>query len=187
MYTNPHNIFLTLKELLEANAASINQCVHVFQPKRSLTLLEGIRNTLPESAYPSFEIEATTGANQWATTRAQRPRYELSCMLTTRTQAEKLHHEYITTLATRITEIMTSPENLQLQVENESRWDPTGGLVGTFFTDSLVENVSYSAQHEGTIRVAEFAWFALIHEPFPESKWDVGSPDMPTILRPKVV
>jgi hypothetical protein len=146
-----------------------------------------MRPTLPVDAYPSFEIEPTTGSNQWGTTRAQRPRYQLQMTLTTRTDRIELHVEYITTIATRLVEILTSPENLQLQVLNETKWSPYHGLSDTYILDSLVENVTYNSQFEGTIRTCEFDWFALIHEPFPESKWQVGWPDAPTILRPKVI
>lgn len=187
MYTNPSNIIDTIIALLERNADGINQCVQIYQPNRNLCVLKGMRPVLPVDAYPSFEIEPTSGSNQWGTTRAQRPRYSLSMTLTTRTDNIKLHVEYITTIATRLTEILTSPENLQLRVLNESKWSFNQGLVDTHFLDSLVENVTYNSLFEGTIRTCEFDWFSTIHETFPESKWQVGNPDNPTILRPKVI
>jgi hypothetical protein len=138
-------------------------------------------------AYPSFELEPTSAANQWATTRAQRPRYSLQCTLTTRTDNESLHVAYIGTLAQVLVAIMTSPENLQLTILNETRWDPNGGLVSNVITDSLVEDVTYNAVHEGTIRTAEFSWFALVHEPYPDFKFQMGESDQPTVLRPVVL
>jgi hypothetical protein len=95
--------------------------------------------------------------------------------------------EYICTLATTIVEIMTSPENLQMPVNNETKWDPTGGLVQTYILDSLVDNANYSAAKEGMIRKAEFSWFAVIHEPYPDSKWRLGGATTPTVIRPLVV
>ena len=126
------------------------------------------------------------------TTGVRRGRSDLDTRLSvcsTRTQNEKLHLEYIMTVATRLVEIVTSPENLQMQVLNESKWDFTGGLVDTFILDSLVEDVTYNSNKEGTIRSAEFSWFALLHEPYPESKWShLGEgATTPTVLRPKII
>lgn len=146
-----------------------------------------MRNVLPIDAFPSLEIEPTSVSNQWATVRAQRPRYNLQFTLTTRTDNEKLHVEYLCTLTNAICSILTSPENLQLTILNETRWDPIGGLVANVITDSLVEDATYNAVHEGTIRTAEFGWFALVHEPYPQFKFDIGESDQPTILRPNLV
>lgn len=187
MYTNPSNIIKTLVCLLNKNALQINQVVEVYQGRRTICLLEGMRRVLPADAYPSFEIEPGQGANRWATTRAQRPRYDFQCTLTVKNDNEKFGVEYISTLATRLTEIMTSPENLQLMILGETKWDPNGGLSDTYMLDSLVENVSYNAVKSGTLRVAEFSWFVEVHEPFPDSKWAVGGALTPTLLRPDVV
>ena len=174
----------TVISLLNRNEQQINRVVREFQGSRRLTVLEGMRQTLPIKAYPSFEIEPGTGANQWATTRAQRPRYTFTCTLTVSNSKEKYGVEYITTLATILGEIMTSPQNLQLLVQNETRWDSSMGLVDTYILDSLVEDISYGASRDGTMRVAEFSWFALIHEPFPESMWQIGDTNSPSIVRP---
>jgi hypothetical protein len=187
MYTNVSNIIDTVIALLERNSLQINSVVQYFQPSRCLSVYKGMRNTLPVDAYPSLELEPTSAANQWATTRAQRPRYSLQCTLTTRTDNEKLHVSYIGTLAQVLVAIMTSPENLQLTILNETRWDPNGGLVSNVITDSLVEDVTYNAVHEGTIRTAEFSWFALVHEPYPDFKFQMGESDQPTVLRPVVL
>jgi len=187
MYTNVSNLINTVINLLERNSVYINTCVQQYQPSRNLCVFKGMRNTLPVDAYPSLEIEPTSATNQWATVRAQRPRYNLQFTLTTRTDNEKLHVEYISTIANVLVSILTSPENLQLPIVNETRWDPIGGLVQNVITDSLVEDVTYNAVHEGTIRTAEFSWFALVHEPYPQYKFEIGETDQPTILRPRVV
>ena len=187
MYTNESNIINTVIALLERNSLQLNTLVQAYQPSRNLCVYKGMRNVLPVDAFPSLELEPTNAANQWATTRAQRPRYNINCTLTTRTDKEKLHVEYICTLTTAIVSIMTSPENLQLTILNETRWDPNGGLVSNVITDSLVEDVTYNAVHEGTIRTAEFSWFALVHEPYPDFKFQMGESDQPTILAPIVV
>jgi len=187
MYTNPSNIIDTVIALLERNAARINQAVQAYQPDRNMGVYKGMRATLPADAYPSLEIEPQNGANQWATTRSQRPRYSFQLTLTTLCDNEKYSVEYITTLATVLSEILTSPENLQLQVLGETKWSPSQGLCSTYILDSLVEDATYNAAKEGTIRTCEMSWFALIHEPFPEFKWQIGESDTPCILRPEIV
>jgi hypothetical protein len=187
VYTNPHNVILTLMELLDTNEQQINRTVRVYQGKRSLTVLEGLRQSLPARAYPSFEIEPGSGANRWATTRAQRPRFTFTCTLTVSNGREKYGVDYVATLATTLAEIMTSPDNLQMRILNETKWDPHGGLKDTYMLDSLVEDISYGAARDGTMRTAEFSWFVEVHEPFPDSKWLVGGGNTPSVLRPGVV
>jgi hypothetical protein len=146
-----------------------------------------MRASLPVDAYPSFEIEPNDGANQWATTRSQRPRYTFKATLTVKNDNEKYGVEYISTIATILSEIMTSPENLQLQIVNETKWDAEGGLSDTYMLDSLVDNASYSALKEGSIRTCEFSWFVMVNETFPETKWAVGLSDTPSVVRPRVI
>lgn len=187
MYTNPSSIVKTLTNLLNQNAEQINRTVRQYQSKRSLMVLEGMRRVLPMDAFPSLEIEPQTSNNTWATTRAQRPRYEFECTLTVNVDKEQYGVEYICTLANALTEIMTSPENLQLRVIGETKWDPLAGLVESFILDSLVESVQYSSAKSGSIRIAKFTWFAVVHEPFPDVKWRIGSDTTPTVIRPRVI
>lgn len=187
MYTNVSNIIDTLINLLENNADSINQLIRVYQPSRSLCVFKGMRPTLPVDAFPSLEIEPTNGSSEWATTRALRPTYNLQFTLTTRTDNINLHVEYITTLANRLIEIMTSPDNLQLKILNETKWNFNQGLVDSYFLDSRVDSVTYNSLFEGTVRTCEFEWFGKVHETFPESKWSIGDSTNPTILRPQII
>ena len=187
MYTNPANITKTLAALLDRNSQFINKLIRTYEGNRSLTVLDGMRPTLPIDAYPSFEIEPTNADNLWATTRAQRPTYNFTCTITVKVSNLKYGVEYICSLATMIAEIMTSPNNLQLRVVNESHWDVNGGLVDTYILDSLVNSATYNATKDGTVRTAEFSWFVLIHEPFPESLWYIGDENTPTIIRPLVI
>lgn len=173
--------------MLTENGDAIDMTIREYEPSRTLTIFEGMRKTLPRDAFPSFEIEPTSGSNSWATTRAQRPRYNFQCTLTVVNDNENYGVEYIATIVTILVELMTDPTNLQMMVFGETRWDPNGGLVNTYILDSLVEDVTYNASKDGTIRTAEFSWFALIHEPYPESKWQIGDDSMPTIIRPRII
>lgn len=187
MYTNISNIIDTVINLLEINSLQLNTLVQKFSDKKNLTVLKGMRNTMPASKYPVLEIEPTNASNEWATTRAQRPTYNLNFTLTTSTEKEEIHVKYIATIVTALVALLTSPENLQMTVLNETRWDPIGGLVAQVITDSLVTDVTYNSFNEGTIRTAEFQWFALIHEPYPQFKFAIGESDQPTILKPIIV
>ena len=82
---------------------------------------------------------------------------------------------------------MTSPNNLQMRILNETHWDVNGGLVDTYILDSLVNSATYNATKDGTIRTAEFSWFVTVHEPFPESLFVMGEGTTPTIIRPLIV
>ena len=187
MYTNPHNICLTLVKLLETNAQFVNKLIKTYEGNRSLTVLEGMRATLPVDMYPSFEVEPTNADNLWATTRAQRPTYNFTCTITVKVSNIKFGVDYICTLATILSEIMTSPNNLQMRILNETHWDVNGGLVDTYILDSLVNSATYNATKDGTIRTAEFSWFVTVHEPFPESLFVMGEGTTPTIIRPLIV
>jgi hypothetical protein len=138
-----------------------------------------MRQTLPANAYPCLEIEPTNASNEWYTTRAQQPRYNLQFTLTAMTDNLDYSVEYISTVATAIIEILTDPQNLQLRIMNEVRWSPNLGLCPTYLTDSLVENVTYNSFEQGTIRTCEFDWFGLIHEPFPDSHFWTFYSDAP--------
>jgi hypothetical protein len=187
MYTNPSNITKTLVALLDKNSQFINNLIHNYETSRNLVVLQGMRPTLPIDMYPCFEIEPGNADNQWATTRAQRPTFNFTCTVTVKVSNISFGVEYICSLATIISEIMTSPNNLQMRVLNETHWDVNGGLVDTYILDSLVSSITYNATKDGTIRTAEFSWFATIHEPFPESLWLIGASDVPTIIRPLII
>lgn len=187
MYTNPSNIVKTLIQLLELNAPVVNKTIRYYEPDAALTVWEGMRQTIPNHLFPSLELDPQSGSNSWATTRAQRPRFSVQGTLTVTNANDNVGVEYISTLVTALVSILTSPENLQLRVVGETRWDPWGGLQDTYILDSLVEDVTYNSNKTGTIRVAEFSWFALIHEPYPQSRWHIGDPSMPTVIRPQLL
>ena len=44
-----------------------------------------------------------------------------------------------------------------------------------------------AAFRDGSVRMAEFAWFVTVHEPFPESLWLIGDSNTPTIIRPLII
>jgi len=188
MYTNPSNISKTLTKLLDRNAAQINQVIQAYQGSRKkLMVLEGTRKVILADAYPIFVVEPGSASGMWATTRAQRPRYSFRCTLTVKVGNDNSGVEYLCTLGNVIAEILTSPENLQLPVYNETKWDLNGGLCQTFFLDSSVDDANFSSVKEGSIRQAEFSWTVTIHEPYPDAKWKVNSSSSPTVIRPIII
>lgn len=188
MYTNPSCIIKTLKALLDRNSQQINKVVREYVgDKRSLMVLEGMRKVVPADAYPVMEIEPEAAPNRWATTRAQRPKFNFRCVITVKVDREEFGVEYICALTAVVVEIMTNPQNLQMKILGEQKWSPDGSLGDTYILDSLVDSVNYSQAKEGAIRKAEFSWFAEVHEPFPATQWKVGGTTTPTVTRPKVV
>ena len=187
IYTNPSNLIKTLMNLLNENHEQIQQIFTEYDEDSTLTVFEGMRKTLPASSFPSFEIEPQDASPEWATTRSQRPRYNFQCTLTVMNDNEDLGVEYIAAIACRIGEIMTDPQNLQMRVLLESKWDLNGGLLDTYILDSLVDSLSYGASKDGTIRTAEFSWWVMIHEPYPNIKFDNRDLSVPTIIRPQLV
>ena len=173
--------------LFDTNREQIYQVIREYDPQSTLTVFEGMRKSLPADAFPSFEIEPNDGAPEWATTRSQRPRYNFTCTLTVINDNEDYGVEYISMIATRLADLMTDPQNLQMRVLNESKWDLNGGLLDTYILDSFVDSCSYSASKDGTIRTAEISWWVVIHEPYPNIKFNIGEPTVPTIIRPKLV
>lgn len=183
MYTNPSNIIKSCIKLLERNFDKINKVIQEYEDGRTLSIFEGMRKSLPRDAFPSLEIEPQNVSNEWYSTRSQRPRYSFQMTLTVVNDNEAYGVEYISSIATVLAEILTNPSNLQLKVENEQKYDSDVGLVDTYIQDSLVENMTMSANKDGTIRVIQFDWFAVIHEPFASSAWKYGSLQQPTQIR----
>lgn len=186
MYTNAFNIISTYLALLKLNENNINSVIKEYED-RQLNCFCGMRKTLPRDAFPALEIEANSAAVEWYTCRSQRPRYNFTCTLTVINDNEDFGVEYISKLATTIVEILTDPTNLQMKILHEKKWEPTYGMVDSIILDSLVEDVTYNANKDGSIRTAEFSLFVLVHEPYPEWKWQIGSIEDPTITGiPKV-
>lgn len=174
--------------VIERNLVVINKVIRVYEPEGSLTVWEGMRKSLPIDAFPSLEIEPTSGSNQWATTRSQRPRYSFQCTLTVLNANEEYGVEYISSIVSVLSNILTDPQNLQERVVDETKWGPNTGLIDTYILDSFVDSVTYNASKDGTIRTAEFEWWVVIHEPYPQSHWPrPGNCNKPTVVRPQVI
>ncbi len=189
MYTNVSNLIKTVIALLDLNRESINKCIQIYDERRTLLVLEGMRKSLPADAFPVLEIEPLSGTTEWATTRAQRPRYQFECTLTVVNNNEELSVEYVATIANAIISIMSNPQNLQMMVNDEFMWDVNGGLQPTKILDSNVDNVIYNSNKEGTIRVITWYWYALIHETYPTFAFDCGqlNANVPTVVKPKSI
>jgi len=187
MYTNVSNIVDTVILVINTQRESIDKLLHTYVEDSCLNIIKGNRKVIPDSAMPSLEIEPVSATTEWATLRAQRPRYELSLKLSVRNSNEDYGVEYITSIANFISQILTNPLNLQLKIVNEVKWDLNEGLVETYILDSFSDNVSYSASKDGSIRTAEFNWWCVVHETYPDwwhSKYNTGETRFPTIIQP---
>lgn len=184
MYTNVSNIAKTLIELLAKYAEVINGVINTYIDGGTLTVFEGMRKTLPASAYPCLIIEPSGASNEWATTRAQRPRYDFSCTLIVMNDNENYGVEYPATIASTLLNIMTNPMNLNMKIKNETKWDLNAGLVENYMMDSFVDNATFNASKDGTIRTVEFNWWVLVHETWPDRYFVIGKDDFPDIITP---
>lgn len=146
-----------------------------------------MRKTLPDAAYPSLEIEPKGITTEWFSTRAQRTNFRFELTLTVKNSNEDFGVEYISAIANVLCQIITHPSNLQLKVVNSKKYDADIGLVDVYIQDSLIDNVSPSANKTGTIRQIEMDWFAIIHEPYPESAWKYGTLAQPTNIINNVI
>lgn len=175
MYTNPYNIAKTLVNLIDAYSEKLNAIIAEYQSQRHLTVLTGMRKVVPISMYPVLEIEVTDASDEWATTRGQRPTYNFKLTLTIKCEKEEVGLEYICNLTTELVKILTSPQNIQLPVVDEQKYDPNGEIVNTYIMDGLVDNVTYALSRDGTSRRAEFNLWTRIHEPYPDIYFIRGS------------
>ena len=186
MYTNPSNIIKTIIKLLNRNADIINRVIQEYEDGSVLNVFEGMRKSLPTSAFPSLEIEPTSNSTEWYSVRTQKARYGFQFTLTVSNDNEDYGVEYPASIATILTEILNNPGNLQLQIENEKKWDVNDGLVDSYIMNSMCENVTMNASKDGSIRIVQFDWFAEVMEPFADSAWKYGNYAQPTPVRQNI-
>lgn len=187
MRVDPGNIIDTYMDILENNIQYINSVCNFYEEGSKLHVFKGLRSTVPEDCFPCLEFDVNDGANQWATTRGQRPRFSFTLKLTTLTSNENLHLEYISKVTTAIVRVLTMPANLQPVIKNEVQWSSTGELVQVKVLDSLVDNVSYRANKEGTIRSSELSLFVTVHEVYQEGHWNATDPLNPDLIAPTIL
>ena len=177
MYTDAGHIVDTLIHILNAEQEFFREYVRVYdtaaaEKPKPLTIAKGFLQTRAHSSMPLLEVEPTSEANRWATTRAQRPRFSVELKLSVINSNPDYGVEYVTGWVRRVKVILCDPRRLQSRVvnrdgKNQCKWDLNEGLLPLHFMDSLIENVSYNVLQHGTIRQASMDWYCEVHEGFP--------------------
>lgn len=179
MYISPINLIQGLIDILEVNKESIQEClIHYLgdaQGKPVLNLFKGMRKTLPLSAFPCIQFEPSSSSNEWSHTSAQTSEYTIECTLTVTCPDDQLGAEYISELTRRIVQIYTYPSNICFIIPNEYQDNNKTPVYVQFGT---INNVTYNAIKDGTIRIAKWDWSGRILQGFPVSSLTVGPAKM---------
>lgn len=162
MYISPINLIKGLKQIIEANIDQINDLIQYYRKSDSLHVFEGLRKTLPLSAYPSLEFEPSSASTEWTHTSAQTGEYTIECYLTVHNDNEELNAEYISEVARKIVKLFNFPTNMYFAIPNE--FLPDGSPIHVQFGN--VPSITYRSTRDGSITVAQFSWIGRVLEPF---------------------
>lgn len=165
MIISPSNIIEGLILMIKANQDEINSLIKVYRKTDELHLFKGMRKTLPESAFPSLEMEATSGSMEWVTTGAMNGEYSIDCTLTVNCGSNnEIGMEYICELTRKIIQIFNYPQNMSWIIPNEYA-DKNKTPIYCQYSD--VRSVEYSSSKELALRVARFQIACRVIESFP--------------------
>lgn len=165
MIISPSNIIEGLILMIKANQEEINSLIKVYRKTDELHLFKGMRKTLPESSFPSLEMEATSGSMEWVTTSAMNGEYSIDCTLTVNCGSDnEIGMEYICELTRKIVQIFNYPQNMSWIIPNEYA-DKNKTPVYCQYSD--VRNAEYSSSKELGLRVARFQIACRVIESFP--------------------
>lgn len=167
MYISPINLVQGLIDILEVNEESIQECLTYYlgdmDGVKHLNVFKGMRKTLPLSAFPCIQFEPANSANEWSHTSAQTGEYTIQCTLTVSCPDDELGAEYISQLTRRIVQIYTYPGNMCFIIPNEYADNNKTPVYVQFGT---INNVTYNATKDGTLRVAQWDWVGRVLETF---------------------
>ncbi|MCK9154625.1 MAG: hypothetical protein M0P12_00775 [Paludibacteraceae bacterium] len=165
--------------VMKANSVLLNSVISEFE-SRELSVLKGIRVTLPVSSFPSLEIESVNSESSWYATRVQRHMQNFRCVLTVLAPSVEDRESYQNRLTSAVTSIFKNPQNLQFPipcVEGQYRYS-------AFVYDSFISSVQYSSTRDGFYGVSEWLWTVNIHEAIPDILFSCVPSQIPNILKP---
>lgn len=173
MYISPHNIILGLIKILELNIDEINKVIKYYRETDDLHIFEGMRKTLPLSAYPCIEFEPASASTEWAHTSAQTGEYQIECYLTVRNSNEEYSAEYISEVARCIVKLFNYPGNMCFPIPNEyypnedaSNSDSQSPGIPIWVQFGNVQNIQYRSTKDRSVQVATFTWSGRVLEYF---------------------
>lgn len=168
MYISPINIIKGLHGILQANREQIDRVIKYYRSSDSLHIFDGLRKTLPLSAYPSLQLDATSATVQWTHTSAQTGEYTIECYLTVKNSNEEIDLEYISEVSRVILKVLNYPDNMSFIIPNEfypNENDPEHPYP-IHIQFGNVQNVTYRSTIDGSITVAQFSWSGRVLEYF---------------------
>ncbi len=168
MFTDPSNIIIGIERMIEKNINIFNLLIKKYEPNSQLNVFRGKRKTLPESSFPSLEIEATNSTSRHLSTETMTSEYSFDFTLTISTNNDSMSLEYITAVTRLFTEMLSHPANRGFTIPYEKHWN-TGSkqLCAAKIQFGHLDSVRYNANKEGTIRVSNWTWTASVLEGFP--------------------
>lgn len=178
MYTDAGHIVDTLIHILNSEQEFFRDYVLEYEPLKAsrpapLLVKKGIYATRPNSAFPLLEIEPDSEDIEWATTRGQRPQFNLSMHLTVVNSNPEFGVEYLSGWVRRVKVVLNDPRRLQAWVTDREgrrqyKFSPNNDiLLPLSFLDSLITGVDYRTIQAGTLRQATLTWFCKVHESLP--------------------
>ena len=169
MYISPINIMKGLHAVLEANREQIDRVIKHYRSKDSLSIFDGLRKTLPESAYPSLELDPVSASVEWTHTEAQTGEYQIECYLTLKNSNEEYAAEYVSEVTRSILKVLNYPDNMCFQIPNEyyQTDEPDKPFKYPIFIQfGNVASVNYRNTIDGSLTVAMFTWSGRVLEYF---------------------
>lgn len=168
MYISPINIIKGLHGVLEANKNKIDRVIKYYRTTDQLHIFDGLRKTLPLSAYPSLQLQPASASVQWTHTSAQTGQYSIDCYLTLRNSNEEYATQYVSEVTRVILEILNYPDNMSFIIPNE--YYPNEENPDKPFPIHIqfgnVQSVTYRSTIDGSITVAQFTWSGRVLEYF---------------------
>lgn len=168
MYISPINIIKGLHQIVEANREEIDRVIKHYRTTDTLHLFDGLRKTLPISAYPSLEFEPSSATTEWSMTSAQTGEYSIDCFLTVKNSNDEYAAEYISEVTRSVLKIFNYPDNMSFIIPNEfypnARNPEDPYPIHIQFGN--VSSVQYRSTRDGAMNVATFTWSGRVLEYF---------------------
>lgn len=168
MYISPINIIKGLHGVLDANKNKIDRVIKHYRESDELHIFDGLRKTLPLSAYPSLQLDPASASIQWTHTEAQTGEYSIECYLTVRNSNEEYAAQYISQVSRVILQILNYPDNMSFVIPNEyypNELDPEHPIP-IHIQFGNIPNVTYRSTIDGSLTVAQFTWSGRVLEYF---------------------
>ena len=169
MYISPINIIKGLHRVVEANREQIDRVIKHYRENDTLHIYDGLRKTLPLSAYPSLELDPVSANVEWTTTSAQTGEYQIECYLTFKNSNEEYSAEYASEVTRSLLKILNYPDNMCFRIPNEyyQSDDPSNPKKYPIMIQfGNVSSVNYRNTIDGSLTVAMFTWSGRVLEYF---------------------